>query len=204
MRDAAERVIKLHEPTWRGGARSAEIWRSSLSTYAYPKLGKLTVDTITTAHVLSALMPIWNEKRETARRVRQRIGAVMKWAIAEGHRDDNPAGEAIAQALPRNSASKAHHRALPHGEVGEAEPVNDIETVRRERRPYLVWCPLDTRRLVTVSSSSRRLSCRADANSPLWFLLTTNANSWSLSPSRPQCRTVWSSGLASSWPVRRA
>ena len=96
------------------------IWRSSLSTYAYPKLGKLTVDKITTAHVLSALMPIWNEKRETAQRVRQRIGAVMKWAIAEGHRDDNPAGDAIAQALPRNSAPKVHHRALPYGEVAAA------------------------------------------------------------------------------------
>lgn len=103
-----------------GCARSAEIWRSSLSTYAYPKLGRLTVDKITTAHVLSALMPIWNEKRETARRVRQRIGTVMKWAISEGHRDDNPAGDAIAQALPRNSAPKVHHRGLPQGEVGEA------------------------------------------------------------------------------------
>ena len=33
-----------------------------------------------------------------ARVVRQRIGAVMKWAVAKGYRSDNPAGDAIAAA----------------------------------------------------------------------------------------------------------
>ena len=48
---------------------------------------------------MAVLAPIWSTKRETARRVRQRIGAVMKWAVALGHRDDNPAGDAFAAAL---------------------------------------------------------------------------------------------------------
>ena len=64
--------------------------------------------------------PIWHDKRETARRVRQRIGAIMKWAIAQGHRQDNPAGEAIAAALPRNGAVRKHMAALPHDEVAGA------------------------------------------------------------------------------------
>ena len=118
--DAAERVIALHEPTWRNGARSAEIWRSSLRTYVFPKLGKLTVDKITTAHVLAVLVPHWSEKRETMRRVRQRIGAIMKWSVAESYREDNPAGDAIAAALPKNGQHKQHQRALPHGEVAAA------------------------------------------------------------------------------------
>lgn len=37
-----------------------------------------------------------------ARRVRQRIGNVMKWAVANGRRQDNPA-EAIAQPLPKQT-----------------------------------------------------------------------------------------------------
>ena len=41
------------------------------------------------------------EKRETARRVRQRISAVMRWAVAQGYREDNPAGDAIGAALPK-------------------------------------------------------------------------------------------------------
>ena len=40
-------------------------------------------------------------KPETARRVRQRIGALMKWAVAMGYRPDNPAADALGQALGR-------------------------------------------------------------------------------------------------------
>ena len=56
----------------------------------------------------------------TAKRVRQRIGAVMKWVIAQGLRMDNPAGEAISAALPKSTAVRNHQRALPHAEVGAA------------------------------------------------------------------------------------
>ena len=119
--EAAEKVIAMHEPTRKDGVRSAAIWRSSLRDYAMPQIGKKTVDTITTADVMAVLVPIWSTKRETARRVRQRIGAVMKWSVAHRYRQDNPAGDAIAEALPRDGTSaKTHHRALPHSEVGAA------------------------------------------------------------------------------------
>ncbi len=117
---AVEKVIAIHEPNWKDGARSAEIWRSTLRDYAMPRLGRKPVNKITTSDVLAVLVPIWTEKRETAKRVRQRIGAIMKWAIAEGHREDNPAGEAIGAALPNKGALRKHQKALPHGEVGEA------------------------------------------------------------------------------------
>ena len=38
---------------------------------------------------MAVLLPIWSTKGITAQRVRQRIGAVMKWAIAKGYRADN-------------------------------------------------------------------------------------------------------------------
>jgi len=123
--DAAETVIAVHAETWKDGGKSAGQWRASLASYAYPTLGGKSVAKVTSADVLGVLIPIWNDKRETARRVRQRIGAVMKWAIAEGYRADNPAGEAIAAALPRGGARKQHQRALPYAEVAAA-----IETVR--------------------------------------------------------------------------
>ena len=74
----------------------------------------------TTADVMALLLPIWSTKRVTARRVRQRIGAVMKWAVAQGFRADNPAGDAISAALPKNGAMQKHQRALPHAQVGSA------------------------------------------------------------------------------------
>ena len=118
--EAVDAVIKVHEPTWKDGARSAEIWRSSLGAYAMPRLGRLPVSDVTTADVMAVLLPIWNEKRETARRVRQRIGAVMKWAVAQGFRQDNPAGDAIGAALPKSNGVQKHMRALHHADVPAA------------------------------------------------------------------------------------
>ena len=75
---------------------------------------------VATADVLDILKPIWSSKPAAARVVRQRIGAVMKWAVAKGYRSDNQAGDAIAAALPRNGNATRHHQALPHGEVSAA------------------------------------------------------------------------------------
>ena len=117
---AVEKVITLHEPTWKDGARTAGLWRGSLRDHAIPVLGSLPVSGVDSAAILAALGPIWNTKRATAKLVRQRIGAVMKWAIVQGYRQDNPAGDALTKALPRNGGSVEHRAALPHGEVSAA------------------------------------------------------------------------------------
>ena len=117
---AADAVITMHAAGWRDAGKSERQWRASLRDYAFPTLGRRPVSTITTADVLAALIPIWSTKRETARRVRQRIGAVMKWAIAEGYRTDNPAGDALGAALPKNGNHREHHRALPYDRVEAA------------------------------------------------------------------------------------
>ncbi len=80
----------------------------------------MPVDAIAGTDVMDALLPIWFTKRDTARSVRQRIGAVAKWAVAQGHRPDNPAGNALSAALPNNAGPRRHQRALPHAEVGAA------------------------------------------------------------------------------------
>ena len=118
--EAAETVIKLHEPTWKHGTRTADIWRASLRDHAMPKLGERRVDQINVAHVLEVLMPIWHEKREVSRKLRQRISTIMRWAVARGHRQDDPAGPAISAALPRNESKTEHYKALPYREVSAA------------------------------------------------------------------------------------
>ena len=120
LREAADKVIALHAANWKDGGKSAAQWQASLDAYAMPRLGTRPVDRITTADVMAALMPIWNHKRETARRVRQRLSAVMKWAVAQGYRDDNPAGDAIGAALPKNGGKREHQRALAHTDVAGA------------------------------------------------------------------------------------
>ena len=118
---AAEIVIEMHASTWRN-PRTAGIWRSSFRRDVSPTIGSKPIGELTSADILSVLMPIWNDGRhETARRLRHRIGAVMRWSMGAGHRSDNPAGEAISQVLPKNgTAPRAHRRALHHREVARA------------------------------------------------------------------------------------
>ena len=114
--EAARRVHEMHVPTWRNEKHRQDFIRS-LEAYAFPLLGKRKMADITPADVLAVLTPIWTAKPETARRVRQRIGTVMKWAVAQGWRLDNPA-ESISKALPRHDRKvQAHRKALPHAEV---------------------------------------------------------------------------------------
>lgn len=113
--EAARTVHEMHAPSWRNAKHAAQ-FIATLETYTFPRLGSRKVADVTTADVLAVLTPIWLAKPETARRVRQRIGTVMKWAVAQGWRQDNPA-ESIAQALPKADKMKAHRKALPYQEV---------------------------------------------------------------------------------------
>ena len=113
--EAARKVHEMHKPTWSNPKHAAQ-FISTLETYAFPRMGNLKVSDVTAADVLAVLSPIWIEKAETARRIRQRIGTVLKWAVAQGWRKDNPAQD-IQQALPKVEASKERRKAMPYSEV---------------------------------------------------------------------------------------
>ena len=152
--EAVEKVIAMHRPSWRPGSESEGDWRRTLGTYAVPRLGQMQVDQITSADVMAVLQPIWNEKAPTAGRLRQRIGAVMRWAIAQGHRADNPAGDAITAALPRNGRQSRHFKALPHREVANA-----LATVRGSSAAAGVRLSLEFLVLTAVRSGEARGAC---------------------------------------------
>ena len=82
-------------------------------------LGNLAVDAITTADVLKVLSSIWEEKRVTAKRVRQWTSQVMRRANAEGYRADDPADNSVLQAQPKVRSAPKHHVAVPYAEVGD-------------------------------------------------------------------------------------
>lgn len=113
--EAAHKVHAFHQPTWSNAKHGAQ-FISTLKTYAFPRLGSLRMSDVTSADVLAVLTPIWTTKAETARRVHQRIGTVMKWGVAQGWRQDNPA-EAVTQALPKADRTKVGRKALPYAEV---------------------------------------------------------------------------------------
>ena len=50
--------------------------------YAFPRVGKVPVSEVTSADMLEILAPIWHEKAATARKLRQRLHAVLEWVVA--------------------------------------------------------------------------------------------------------------------------
>ncbi len=121
FKDAALELIEIKRPGWKNAKHAAQ-WASTLETYVFPSLGPLQVARIQTADVIGALKPIWNEKPETANRVRQRIEAVLYYASVLGIRTgENPArwrGH-LDHLLPKPTKLKAvkHHPALPHADI---------------------------------------------------------------------------------------
>lgn len=116
--EVAEAFIAANEPAWTN-AKHVQQWRNTLAAYAYPKIGRVPVQSIATAHVLQCIEPIWTLKPETASRLRGRIEQVLDYAKARELRT----GENVArwkghldQALPARSdiAPTVHHEALPY------------------------------------------------------------------------------------------
>lgn len=119
FKEAAEQVHAHNEGGWRNDKHRKQ-WLSSLENYAFPTLGSKRIDKIDSHDVTIALDSIWKTKGETARRVKQRIGTVLKWSIARGYRTDNPA-DVVQQALAKQDRSKIKRmKALPYCEVSNA------------------------------------------------------------------------------------
>jgi integrase len=149
--EAAERFIKGHKATWTN-AEHVEQWRATLgieppkprtqkeekkaarrakrraamkSVVLPDSFKALRVDLITKAHVTKVLEEIWNEKPETASRLRARIEKVLGWAKAHGYRTgENPAAwkDNLKEALPnvaklKKPKAERHHAAMPYDAV---------------------------------------------------------------------------------------
>lgn len=115
--EAVEQFLVAHEKTWRN-PKHRQQWRNTLTTYASPVLGGLSVAAIDTPEVVKVLDPIWHEKPETASRVRGRIERVLDWSKVRGYRTgENPArwrGH-LAQVFPAKGKVRKvrHHPAVP-------------------------------------------------------------------------------------------
>ena len=113
--EAAMRVLEQKRAGWRNPRHPRE-WMSSLRRFAFPRIGKMPVSEVTSADVLEILTPLWHQQAPTARRVRQRLRAVLEWAVAMEYRIDNPC-DRIGPVLGPQQDVTEHMQALPHREV---------------------------------------------------------------------------------------
>ena len=115
--EARDAYIALQAKSWKPGTRNESNWRCSL---AHAKaLDAMPVDQVTTEAVLAVVTRLINAgKLPTAKSVRQRIRAVLDWAIASGHREGpNPANGEIDAILPKTAHRTKHHDSVPVAEV---------------------------------------------------------------------------------------
>lgn len=117
--DAADALLKSLDGSWKNDKHRQQ-WHMVLREYAKPLRPK-SVREITAEDVLACLQPHWQERPETANRLRMRIEKVLDYAKAKGHREgENPArwkGH-LDHLLPKpKKLTRGHHEAMPYKEV---------------------------------------------------------------------------------------
>ncbi len=127
---AADHYIDSKRSGWRN-AKHASQWINSLNAHAMDVIGDKPVRGITVEDVRACLDPIWEDKTETASRLRGRIEAILNYAQVNGWREAglNPAawrghldGVYVApEQVKRNKRIAAgedgHHPALHYAEL---------------------------------------------------------------------------------------
>ena len=116
FREAAAKVLAASKKSWRNAKHEGQ-WLATMEAYAFPQIGDVKVNDITGPMIRDLLSPIWLTKPETARRVRQRVGAVLDWAYASGYRDTEAPMRAITKGLPRQPRQDNHFAAMPYDKV---------------------------------------------------------------------------------------
>ena len=92
FRQCAEDYLAVNASKWRNAKHRKE-WLATLTRYAYPVFGNLSVAAIDSGLVFKALAPLVADKPVTASRVRGRIETVLDFARAAGRRTgDNQQG----------------------------------------------------------------------------------------------------------------
>jgi integrase len=116
--EVARQVHIDRMPTWKNEKHGAQ-WINTLRDYAFPKIGRMPVDSVAQPEVLMCLSPIWTDKHETARRLSQRIKVVLDVAKSKGFRSGENPVTAIheARVLPKVKAKPKHHKAMAWQDV---------------------------------------------------------------------------------------
>lgn len=133
-------------------------WLSSLENHVFPEIGAKRIDAIDSVVVLSVLEPIWTTIPDTARRILQRIGAVLDYAYIKGQIPQEVSLRSVTRGLPRQTRQVAHRPAMPHAEVpafvkklmGEENSVGRdalkltiLTAVRSNEARYATWGEFD-------------------------------------------------------------
>ncbi len=114
--EAARRVHAEYRAGWRNG-KHCDQWLRTLETHAFPRIGNRPVASLTRVDMVDVLSPIWLSHQETARRVLQRMRAVISWAVGKDIRAEGIDFDIVRRALPRQRKQVRHMPAIHFTDV---------------------------------------------------------------------------------------
>ena len=112
---ATRRCYEAMKNGWKDRRNAS--WLSSFENHVFPTIGTKRIDAIDSAIVLKVMEPIWLTVPETARRILQRIGAVLDYAHIKGFLKQEVSLRSVPRGLPRQSRHVIHRAAMPYAEV---------------------------------------------------------------------------------------
>ncbi len=128
---AVTRYLEKKSPEWRS-AKSVQMFRSRMTRFAFPVIGRLPVEEVDKRLVMRVLEPLWRSKPESASRLRHGIEAVLNWAAAHDLRPAgfNPAAwkGSLAELLPAPGKVRA---AKPHAAMDYREVPSFVAELRQ-------------------------------------------------------------------------
>jgi len=92
-------------------------WIGSMENHVFPLIGRKPIDQVTSTHVVEVLSPIWLEIPDTAKKLLQRIGAVLDYAHIKGWREEEAALRSVRKGLPRQNRKVQHYKAMPFSDI---------------------------------------------------------------------------------------
>lgn len=135
VEDEVLTFIERHKAGW--SEKHAAQWLNSMTDHVFPVIGRMPVAEVETHHIMNVLDPIWTEKPETARRVRNRLEKLLSFARSQGHCPDekNPAAWRghLEHIMPKNLTSQVPLESMPYSRLPYFMRVLEGETTRAAR-----------------------------------------------------------------------
>ena len=181
---AARQYHDDHKSGWKNPRHAAQ-WITTLESYVFPLIGNRKVESLKAKDFADALRPIWQEKPETASRVKQRCSAVMDWCAARELIGANPVG-VVTKLLPKQAGSRervVHQPAMPWQMIPEF-----VEGVLRVGQPSLSKTMLEFLILTAARSGEVRAMT--------WDEVNLDDGVWTVPAARMKTKTAHSVPLS--------
>lgn len=92
-------------------------WIASFENHVFPLIGSKRIDAIDSRLVLEVMEPIWLTIPDTARKILQRINAVLDYAHIKGMIPQPISLRSVRKGLPRQLRQVEHRQAMPYRDV---------------------------------------------------------------------------------------